>query len=95
MRPWCQVTSDTFIKTEWSRGGRLLDAARSAERIGGFNVISGSASRAPTPRGAGRAARTIEAFVIITVTSSDELSAPFRLFVDADLDDRRPAPNAE
>ena len=45
--------------------------------------------------GRGGAARTTDAFHIITMTSSDELSAPVRLFVDADLDGRRTLPNAE
>ena len=45
--------------------------------------------------GRGGAARTTDAFNIILMTSSDELSAPVRLFVDADLDGRRTSPNAE
>ena len=45
--------------------------------------------------GRGGAARTTDGFHIIAMTSSDELSAPVRLFDDADLDGRRTLPNAE
>ena len=45
--------------------------------------------------GRGGAARTTDAFHIIAMTSSDELSAPVRLFDDADLDGRRTSPNAD